>query len=492
MTGLDPLLASLSLEKVLETIPSGLFVVDPGQRIVCWNAEAERITGYSAAEALGKHCSFLSGIPCGKRCGLFDPLQPKPIIGTPCSIRRKDGSRIFLSKNVDFLRDHQGTIIGGIESFIDITRQRRLEQRLRNHSRRLGKAVRQRTAQLEEERSRLGMLLDSMEDLAYLVGPDLRISFTNRALQKVFGAVQGELCYQALHNRDTPCPRCPMERVQKGEIVREERRPEINLRSYEIIHSPLRSSDGTIEKLAVYRDITARKLAEEKLLEANRELDAFVYTVSHDLRSPLTPIIGFAEFLREEYRDRLDAQGVELLTEIETQGQKMLALMEDLLTLSRVGRITPPPAPLPLKPILQEVLNEQSLEINRLGLQVRVEELPELQLPSTLVGELFTILLENAIRYGATPDAGIEIGSRTAGERVRIFVRDHGPGVPEAERQRIFDPFYRGSTATGSRGTGIGLATVRKIARLYNGRCWVDETPGGGATFWIELPRHIT
>ncbi|GAB6084073.1 hypothetical protein JCM30471_29870 [Desulfuromonas carbonis] len=492
MTRLDPLIASISLEKVLETIPSGLFVVDSGQHIVCWNAEAERITGYSAAEAIGQHCSFLSGIPCGKGCGLFDPLQQKPIIGTSCSIRRKDGGRVFLSKNVDYLRDEQGAIIGGIESFIDASRQRRLETRLRNHSRRLGRAVRQRTAQLEEERSRLGMLLDSMEDLAYLVGPEFRISFTNRALQKVFGEVQGAICYQALHRRSSPCPWCPLERVRNGEIVREEREIESNLRRYEIIHSPLRTADGVIEKLAVYRDITARKLAEEKLLAANQELDAFVYTVSHDLRSPLTPIIGFAEFLREEYRDRLDAQGIELLGEIETQGQKMLALMEDLLTLSRVGRVTPPPAPLPLQPILQEVLNEQSLEINRLGLQVAVEELPELQLPETLIGELFTILLENAIRYAAAPGATIEIGSRAAAERVRLFVRDHGPGVPEAERQRIFDPFYRGSTATGSRGTGIGLATVRKIARLYNGRCWVEETPGGGATFWIELPRHIT
>ncbi|AMV71149.1 response receiver histidine kinase [Desulfuromonas sp. DDH964] len=492
MTRLDPLVASLSLEKVLETIPSGLFVVDSGQRIVCWNAEAERITGYSAAEAIGQHCSFLSGIPCGKGCGLFDPLQQKPIIGTSCSIRHKDGGRVFLTKNVDYLRDEQGAIIGGIESFIDVSRQRRLETRLRSHSRRLGRAVRQRTAQLEEERSRLGMLLDSMEDLAYLVGPEFRISFTNRALQKVFGEVQGAICYQALHQRSSPCSWCPFERVRMGETVREERDVEINLRSYEIIHSPLRTVDGAIGKLAVYRDITARKLAEEKLIEANQELDAFVYTVSHDLRSPLTPIIGFAEFLREEYRDRLDAQGIELLTEIETQGQRMLALMEDLLTLSRVGRVTPPSAPLPLGPILQEVLNEQSLEINRLGLQVSVEELPELQLPATLVGELFTILLENAIRYAGAVDAGIEIGSRSAGERVRIFVRDHGPGVPEAERQRIFDPFYRGSTATGSRGTGIGLATVRKIARLYNGRCWVDETPGGGATFWIELPRHVT
>ena len=209
MTSLAKLPATLSLEQVLETIPSGLFVVDPQQRVICWNAEAERITGYSAAEALGRHCSFLSGIPCGRSCGLFNPELPKPITGIPCSIRRKDGRRILLAKNVDYLRDREGKVVGGIESFIDITRRRHLEKRLRNHSRQLEQAVRQRTAQLEKERSRLGTVLDSMEDLAYLVGSDYRLHFINRSMQQVFGPVQGELCYQALYERAGALPLVP-------------------------------------------------------------------------------------------------------------------------------------------------------------------------------------------------------------------------------------------------------------------------------------------
>jgi PAS domain S-box-containing protein len=490
VTSLAKLPATLSLEQVLETIPSGLFVVDPQQQVICWNAEAERITGYSAAEAIGRHCSFLSGIPCGRSCGLFNPEVPKPITGIPCSIRRKDGRRILLAKNVDYLRDREGKVVGGIESFIDITRRRHLEKRLRNHSRQLERAVRQRTAQLEKERSRLRTVLDSMEDLAYLVGSDYRLHFINRSMQEVFGPVQGELCYQALYDREEPCPWCPMERILKGETLREERSFASNQRSYEIIHAPLRTAAGEIEKLAVYRDITARKQAEEQLREANRELDAFVYTVSHDLRSPLTPIIGFAEFLREEYRDRLDAQGLELLGEIETQGQKMLALLEDLLTLSRIGRVDPPAAPLSLAPIVEEVLNRHSQEINRLGLQITVGALPSLPFPETLLSELFSILIENAVHYAGVPGGRIEIGSLAAGETIRLFVRDHGPGVPETERLRVFDPFYRGSTAGKRPGTGIGLATVRKIARLYGGRCWVEETPGGGATFCIEFPHQ--
>lgn len=480
-----PLLSRISLETVLATVPSGLFVVDREQRIRYWNAEAERITGFSSAEAVGQHCSFLAGIPCGKGCGLFDPDLPKPVIGVSCSVLHKDGKRIFLAKNVDYLRDDQGQIVGGIESFVDITRRKRLEHRLRRHSRDLEQAVQRRTAELDQERSRLATVLDSMKDFAYLVGEDFRIRFINRAMSEVFGQVSGEPCYRVFHQREDPCPWCPMDRVLAGEVVLEERGFETNRRHYEIIHSPLVTAEGKLEKLAVHRDITERKMAEQKLREANRELDAFVYTVSHDLRSPLTPIIGFADFLREEYRDRLDAQGLELLSEIENQGQKMLALMEDLLTLSRVGRIEPPAKPVATGDLVRQIVAAKLQELDQPHLAVTVGELPPLAIPATLLEDLFGNLIHNAICYGG---GGFEIAGTTAGDLVQILVRDHGPGIPANERQRIFDAFYRGSTTRQTPGTGIGLATVRKIARLYGGRAWVEETPGGGATFLLEFP----
>jgi len=481
-------MARLSLEKVLKTIPSGLFVVDREHRILCWNAEAERITGYRAEEVLGLECSFLRGIPCGSRCGLYDDSVPKPIIGVPCSIRSKSGKRLILSKNVDYLRDEGGRIVGGIESFVDITHRCRLEERLRRHSRQLEEKITRRTAELEKERTRLGTVLDAMSDPVFIAGPDYRILFINRAMTEIFGDVLGRSCHEVFHGFAEPCPWCPMSRVLAGETVADERTFEINHRCYEIIHTPLRSAEGETEKLAVHRDITDRKKAEAKLREANRELDAFVYTVSHDLRSPLTPIIGFAEFLREEYRDDLDAQGLELLGEIEGQGQKLLALLEDLLTLSRVGRIEPPEEPVDTNEVVRAALDRYSQKINGLNLEVTVEPLPAVHLPTTLLGDLFANLIANAVRYGCPPGGRLEIGSREAGDQLLLFVRDHGRGIPKEERQRIFDAFYRGSTSSETRGTGIGLATVRKIARLYNGRTWADDTPGGGATFWVEFP----
>jgi len=476
----------LSLEQVLRTIPSGLFLVDLEQRIVHWNAEAERITGYSAAEAVGQHCSFLGGIPCGRRCGLYDESVRKPIIGTPCSVRTRDGRRIILSKNVDSLRDGAGRIVGGIESFIDITPQKRMEKRLRRHAMELEQAVRHRTAELEAEQNRLLTVLDAMSDMAYITSPDFRVQFMNRAMTETLGRHTGALCYEVQGEAEV-CPWCPLPRVLTGEAVREERCVEVAGRFYEIIHTPLHNADGSVHKLSVFRDITERKVAEEKLREANRELDAFVYTVSHDLRTPLTPILGFAEFLKEEYGGRLDARGVDMLEEIEKQGERMLALLEDLLSLARVGRVEEPAQAVDVSAVVRQILDELSEEVNREAIAVEILELPSLKIPATLLSQLFSNLIGNAIRYAGGPGARIEVGGERGEGRTRYYVRDHGPGIDPAERGRIFDLFYRGSTAGKSSGTGIGLAIVRKIVRLYAGRVWVEETPGGGSTFCLEF-----
>ncbi|HEY7744762.1 MAG TPA: ATP-binding protein, partial [Desulfuromonadales bacterium] len=365
-------------------------------------------------------------------------------------------------------------------------RQKRLEKRLRRHALDLEQAVRRRTAELEAERSRLLTVLDAMNDLAYITSAGHRVEFMNRAMVEAFGTSNGNHCYE-VYGRRTACPWCPLPQVLIEETVREERFVEINGRTYEIMHTPLTDADGQIHKLSVFRDITERKDAENKLQAANQELDAFVYTVSHDLRTPLTPIIGFAEFLKEQYGDRLDAQGIDLLDEIEKQGEKMLALLEDLLALARVGRIETPAKKVDVTAVVQQVLDELSEAINRDGIIVTLNALPPLKVPETLLAQLFSNLVGNALRYAGGAGARIEIDGEAGDGRILYYVRDHGPGIPAEERSLIFDLFYRGSTAGKSIGTGIGLATVRKIARLYDGRVQVEETPGGGSTFVVEF-----
>lgn len=485
-----PLLASLSPDQILQTVPSGLFLVDLEQRIVYWNDEAERITGYTTADVMGRHCSFLQGIPCGSGCGLFDPSLPKPVIGATCTVRTRSGRKIVLLKNVDYLRDAAGQVVGGVESFIDLSRQTRLEMALRRQSARLERTVRRRTAELEAERAQLGALLDAMADFAYIADAELKIVYMNRAMVRTFGEQFGQNCFEIFYRRTTPCEECPMAKVLADDTVLQERRLPATAAYYEVIHSPLRAPDGSIQKLAVFRDITERKEAEEKLREANRELDAFVSMAAHDLRAPLSPILGYVDLLRELQGDQLNSQALDILGEIEKQGERMLDLLEDLLLLARVGHLPAPATPVSTELVLREVVEELRGPLEKAELQIRSEPLPPLSIPATLLSQIFTNLLGNAVRYAARPGTVIEVGSLEQGERVKLFVRDHGPGIPAADRERIFDPFYRGATGHPG-GTGIGLAIVRKIVRLYQGRVWVEATPGGGATFWLEIPKAL-
>ncbi|ORJ58715.1 PAS domain-containing sensor histidine kinase [Geothermobacter hydrogeniphilus] len=482
---LTDFLKLLPVELLLRTMPSGLFLVDTDQRVVYWNSEAERITGYSAEEALGRHCSFLEGVECGRGCGLYSPTVEKPVIGAICTIYTKAGDSLIISKNIDYLRK-DGEIVGGIESFIDVTEQKKLEAALRRQSEQLESTVAQRTAELEKERSRLNSLLEAMTDFAYIVTDDYQLSYMNRAMIEQLGDHVGECCFNSLHDLNHPCPDCPIERVGAGEIVREERFIPKLKQTHELLHTPLASSDGKTLKLAVCRDITERKAVEQALRDANTELDAFAHTVSHDLRSPLTPIIGFAEYLREQYRDKLDEQALGLLRDIETQGHKMLQQMEDLLVLAQIGKLPQPAEPLSTNAVVADVMENLRDEIADKQAEISVGLLPAARLPETLLIQMFSNLLGNALRYGCEPGGKVEISGEREGRRLRYQVRDHGRGLEEKERERIFEPFTRGRSSTGE-GTGIGLAIVAKLARIYNGRARVEETPGGGCTFVVDM-----
>lgn len=250
----------------------------------------------------------------------------------------------------------------------------------------------------------------------------------------------------------------------------------------------LMDDEGKVYAIATTeRDITSRKENEESLRAANRELEAFVYTISHDLRTPLTPIIGFAEFIRDNYEGHLDTQALDCLAEIITSGEKMLAIMEDLLTLAKVGHVERPAEPCDTEEVVNEAVCGLARQIAKAGVSVDVGDLPTLRVPRTLLTQIFDNLIGNAVRYASSADSPIKIGGERRGNLVRLYVRDHGPGIPKEERSRIFEVFNRGTSGKKSPGTGVGLAIVQKIARLYEGRAWVEETKGGGSTFWVEM-----
>jgi len=290
-----------------------------------------------------------------------------------------------------------------------------------------------------------------------------------------------------LHESHQACVDCPLPRVLNGEVLHQERYLDRTDRVYEVLHSPHPVAADPTHKLAVFRDITERKQVERRLHQANRELDSFVSTVSHDLRSPLTPLIGFAELLEERYQGELDEIGRECLIEIKKTGYRMKALLEDLLVLARVGQLRNPEKMIEVTQVAEDVLLELADKVLERRAKVSISKLPKIRLPEPLLADLFRNLLANALKYAAGQDPRIEINGQRQGEKVFYRVIDHGPGIPQEERDGLFEPFARGSSSAGHSGTGIGLATVAKIARVYKGSARIEETAGGGATLVVEL-----
>jgi PAS domain S-box-containing protein len=250
---------------------------------------------------------------------------------------------------------------------------------------------------------------------------------------------------------------------------------------------PVRQGSRLVGAVVSFVDITERKQTEEQLREANRELDAFVYTVSHDLRTPISAVIGYSDFIKENHRTELSGEVIELLDSIEKQGHRMAILAEDLLALATAGNLPAPDQAVDANAELGYVLAELKEQIASSGATVVSGSLPTVKVPGTLLVQIFQNLIANALRYAGKEGSPIEVGGNRVGSRVRLYVRDHGQGIPEGERSRIFDVFYRGSTGKNLIGSGVGLATVQKISRLYGGEAWVEETSGGGATFWVEM-----
>jgi len=237
--------------------------------------------------------------------------------------------------------------------------------------------------------------------------------------------------------------------------------------------------------IALVQDISRRRALEEQLLQSNSELDAFVHTVSHDLRSPLTPIIGYVQFIQDQYPDELPPAVQDMLHEVLGQSKRMQQMLEDLLALATVGKVEPPSLPVSGDEMLKEILMRFPPGQPSDGGVITAADLPDMLITKTLYSQILDNLIANALHYGGGKP--VEVYGERAGSVVRLKVRDHGCGVPDEEKTEIFELFCRGSAGRSISGTGIGLAIIQKIARIHNGSAWVEDAPGGGSIFIVEL-----
>lgn len=230
------------------------------------------------------------------------------------------------------------------------------------------------------------------------------------------------------------------------------------------------------------------RITADQLAAANRDLESFSYSVSHDLRNPLSLINGFTNFLIEEYSDRLDEQGRDYLRRIDDGVNKMQSLINDMLSLSRIGRLEMKRADVDLSATVCNYLAElKSTEPSR-NAECIIENNVHANADPQLIHLALENLLRNAWKFTAKKEtARIEFGTMTVNKQVIYFIRDNGAGFDMQFAQKIFEPFKRVHAEKEFSGTGVGLSIVKRVVERHGGRVWAEGETGKGATFYFTL-----
>jgi PAS domain S-box-containing protein len=376
------------------------------------------------------------------------------------------------------------------------------------------------TAVRRQTQTEMQALLSAMPLAVIQMDRDSNVQYWNKPAEAMFGWTEAEIVGQ-------PIPYMPpdkqtefntlLHKILNGEsfidheTVRQAKSG--RLLAVTISSAPVRLRDGSITGMVtVINDISIRKQAQAALeqlnqelevrvaertvqLEAkNRELEAFAYSVSHDLKAPLRGIDGYGHLLQEDYADRLDEEGQTFINNIRQATAQMARLIDDLLAYSRLERQSLRHVPISLSMLIDSLLREQQEAIAGQNAQIVQIDLDQtITVDPDGLAIILRNLLANALKFtkeGEPP--AIEIGCKTADDTHLLWVKDSGIGFDMQFQSRIFEIFQRLHHAEQYPGTGIGLALVRKAAERLGGTVWAESKPDEGATFYIQLPASHT
>lgn len=347
-------------------------------------------------------------------------------------------------------------------------------------------------------------IVQSVAEAVCILDPDGRISWANEPAAKLTGfpfeTIIGTSIFEAVFPNDLAEANARFERRKTGAADRYEvpiRRSDGSALCVEVASAPMYDDCGRFSgSLLLATDITERKNAEaelgrqrEALERSNADLQQFAYVTSHDLQEPLRTINTYTQLIQSRYGAALDTDAQEFMEFISGSAFRMQALIQDLLTYSRV--VTPdtaPPGPVDLTGVVQWALMNLQHAVRETGAAVRYDDLPTVYGDRTRLTQLFQNLIGNALKYrGEAPPAIGITAQRDNGDYWRISIRDNGIGIAPEYHERIFGLFKRlhGPEYSGS---GLGLAICRKIVEQHGGRIWIESSPGNGATFHFTVP----
>jgi PAS domain S-box-containing protein len=469
----------------------GVIITDPSGRIVHTNKALTEYFGWGR-EVLGEPATILAAdrdaakfLPALTTC--LEQGYARDLEG---NILTKDRREVPVLVNASLITDPQGRPLGVIWAIRDIT------------------ALRQAETALETERRRLLSLLEELPAYIYLKAPDYSIKFANRFFREKIGDPGDRPCYEVLHGFAAPCKECQAMQVLETHEPHEREWVHRGGRTYSAYVYPFADSDGSPLILELGIDITERKKAEEEVLQlneeleqrvkrrtaqleaANRELESFSYSVSHDLRAPLRAIDGFSRILLKDHGYRLDAEGQRLLGIIRANTGNMGQLIDDLLAFSRLGRREVKAADLDMGTLVRNVVGELHNTLGDRTVEWDFKPLPATRADRALMHQVWVNLLGNALKFTRLKEiASIEVGCRPAGDEDIYYIKDNGVGFDMQFAHKLFGVFQRLHRYEEFEGTGVGLALVQRIVERHGGRVWAEGQVNGGACFYFSLPR---
>ncbi len=490
---------------VLETALDAIVSIDQGGRIIEWNPAAERTFGYSRELALGRDMAELI-IPRTSgdmhRKGMARYLQT----GRGRALGHRSEMMALRANGAEFPVEISITKIPGdgptvFTCFIrDITERRRTEEALRK----------------SEERFRL--LVEGVEDYAiFMLDTHGRITTWNVGAERIEGYRTQEIIGRRFHrfyNQEDVERKKPDEALAVATAeghYHDERwlvRKDGSQFWASFVLTALRDEGGKLTGFStIARDITQRKQAEDEirrlytelekqvqertaeLQAAYQEMEAFSYSISHDLRAPLIHIAGFVEMLRGELEPKLDEKSRRHLQTICNSSEQMGRMIADLLAFSRIGRAEMHRVRVNLGDTVQDVQRELQGRVGDRQVTWILPPLPDVLGDPFLLRQAVVNLMANALKFTqARAEARIEVGVESTDRENIFFVRDNGAGFDMKYAAKLFGVFQRLHSATEFEGTGIGLAIVRRIIQRHGGRTWAEGAIEGGATFYFSLP----
>jgi PAS domain S-box-containing protein len=462
-----------------------MVMVDRAGRIVLMNAQTEKLFGFRRDELISKSIEtlvperFRSAHP-DHRSGFFQDLKSRPMgVGRELYALRRDGSEFPVEIGLNPVSTGEETFV--LAAVVDITERRRLEERFRQ-------------------------VVEAAPNAMVMVDRAGRIVLVNAQTEKLFGYGRDELIAKSIETLVPERFRAGHPGCRNAFYGDLKSRPMGNgselyaLRKdgsefpVEIGLNPVRTSEEVFVLSAIV-DITERKCAEQELLRktdelarSNHDLEQFAFVASHDLQEPLRAVAGSLQLLQRRYRGQLDPRADEFIKHAVDGAIRMQALIEDLLTYSRVGRSVDTRIPTDCGQILDQALSSLSVVIDAADAQVNRAALPTVRATPTQLMLLFQNLVGNAIKFRHQDrPVQIDVGAKLRDDSWTFWVKDNGIGIDPQYFERIFLVFQRLHTRTEYPGTGIGLALCKRIVEQHGGRIWVESEPDKGATFFFTL-----